>query len=171
MKRNYNPNVNPKWQPEDEIEFREGVVRRWKVAARRWEYPEWRYTLVGLPEDETQPAGVLPSLKQSDIETLIAHQSGVMFQGEMMTCAMCDKVQPSDPVVNSDWRIIEVDSQAYYFCTDHFPPDTAVTKNEFGLAYQLCLQRVAEIRQANHVRQSLAERRQNRRDRKAGHHD
>lgn len=32
-----------------------------------------------------------------------------IFQGEMMTCAICDKQQQSDPNIESGWTAIQVD--------------------------------------------------------------
>ena len=45
------------------------------------------------------------------------------FQGEMMTCALCDKQEQSDPEAESQWRLLERDDREFYICPDHLPPD------------------------------------------------
>lgn len=61
-----------------------------------------------------------------------------IFNGELMTCCMCGKQQQSQADQNSDWRIIELNEQKYYVCTDHFPPDDS-SKEAFSEAYQKIL--------------------------------
>lgn len=63
------------------------------------------------------------------------------FQGELMTCCMCGKQQQSDPDQNSDWRIVQVNGQQHYVCTDHFPPDDA-DAGAFSEAYQKILRHI-----------------------------
>ncbi len=63
------------------------------------------------------------------------------FQGELMTCCMCSKQHQSQPDQNSDWRIIELNAQKYYVCTDHFPPDGS-SKEAFSEAYQKILRHI-----------------------------
>ncbi|MEO8608885.1 MAG: hypothetical protein ABI690_13420 [Chloroflexota bacterium] len=63
------------------------------------------------------------------------------FQGELMTCAMCGKEQQSQPDQNSDWRLLEVNGQKHYVCTDHFPPDGS-SKEAFADAYEKILRHI-----------------------------
>lgn len=41
------------------------------------------------------------------------------FTGEMMTCAICGKMQRSHPDIESGWTGIELDDSFFYVCTDH----------------------------------------------------
>lgn len=70
-----------------------------------------------------------------DCKKKFPYTGQVFFQGEMMTCALCGKRQQSDPNVSSDWRVLQLDGQAFHVCTDHFPPDGA-GKESFAVAYE-----------------------------------
>jgi hypothetical protein len=57
------------------------------------------------------------------------------FSGEMMLCVLCGRTERSDPAVNSQWRMVEMDGQArFYACPQHFPPDDGDAK-AFEVAY------------------------------------
>jgi hypothetical protein len=60
------------------------------------------------------------------------------FQGELMRCVLCDRSERSDPAVETQWRALDIDDRIFYACPDEFPPDETGTKEEFGMAYQLC---------------------------------
>lgn len=79
--------------------------------------------------------------KCHDCRKVIAITAPTEFQGELMTCAMCGKEQQSHPDQESDWRIIELNAQKHYVCTDHFPPDGA-SKEAFSEAYQTILRHI-----------------------------
>jgi len=59
----------------------------------------------------------------------------IPFMGETMTCSLCARVKQSDPSVESNWRIIELNGQKFYVCTKHFPPDERATADDFAKAY------------------------------------
>jgi hypothetical protein len=40
----------------------------------------------------------------------------VLFQGEMMICKNCGRMQKSDPAVSSQWTAVVVDGKVIYFC-------------------------------------------------------
>jgi hypothetical protein len=69
----------------------------------------------------------------------------MVFQGEVMTCALCGKRQTSDPQVESDWRYLELDGVGFYVCTDHFPPDGS-SSEAFRDAYVEIIQTLATRR-------------------------
>lgn len=68
---------------------------------------------------------------------------GLPFMGETMTCCMCSKQQTSDPAVESNWRMVEVDGKPYYVCTDHFPADGS-SEEAFHDAYLAVLRHIME---------------------------
>lgn len=39
---------------------------------------------------------------------------GTPFTGEMMVCIMCGRQEASDPAVESQWRMLEVDGTRHY---------------------------------------------------------
>ena len=59
----------------------------------------------------------------------------IPFMGEVMTCALCNKAQKSDPKIESNWRMLELNGQRFYVCPKHFPSDRASAR-EFSKAYQ-----------------------------------
>jgi hypothetical protein len=63
------------------------------------------------------------------------------FQGEVMTCALCGKREPSDPGRESQWRYLAIDGKGHHVCTDHFPPDGASVA-AFQAAYTAVLRRL-----------------------------
>lgn len=38
------------------------------------------------------------------------------FQGEVMVCKNCSRMEKSDPHVSSDWTVVELDGIAFYYC-------------------------------------------------------
>lgn len=42
------------------------------------------------------------------------------FQGEMMVCYKCGKMQRSNPIWESGWTVIEIDGIASYICPQCF---------------------------------------------------
>lgn len=70
---------------------------------------------------------------------------GLPFQGEAMTCVMCGRTQVSDPAVESNWRAITVDGEAYYACTREFPHDGA-RAGKFAKAYARILSKIAALK-------------------------
>jgi hypothetical protein len=60
------------------------------------------------------------------------------FTGELMTCIVCSKQQPSDPDVESNWRAFALDGVTFYTCPDEFPPDDAPAE-QFKAAYTTVL--------------------------------
>lgn len=71
-----------------------------------------------------------------------------LFDGEMMTCAICGKQQQSDPRQESNWRAIQIDEEIFYICTDHFPPDKMATIQGFTDAYEEVINSLFEKREA-----------------------
>lgn len=71
-----------------------------------------------------------------------------LFNGEMMTCAICGKEQQSDPLKESNWRAIQLDEEVFYVCTDHFPPDEMATIEGFTEAYKRVLEILIEKRES-----------------------
>jgi hypothetical protein len=87
------------------------------------------------------------------IETGGRKVPGLPFQGETMTCALCDAQQQSDPTMprtaavpnESGWRMIQLDGRQHYVCPQHFPPDESATVEQFRLAYIKVLKAIIEI--------------------------
>ena len=46
----------------------------------------------------------------------ITVEESKFFIGEMMTCGGCGKVEKSDPHVESNWTVVELDGKPIYFC-------------------------------------------------------
>lgn len=67
--------------------------------------------------------------------------SRTYFQGEVMTCRLCWKVERSDPSMETQWRCIEADGKPFYFCPAHFPADDA-SSEAFQIAYRRCFQAI-----------------------------
>jgi len=67
------------------------------------------------------------------------------FHGELMTCIMCGKQQGSDPKIESQWRLLEVDGVRYYACPAEFPPDTAEAE-AFKAAYLAIFTKIMSLR-------------------------
>lgn len=63
------------------------------------------------------------------------------FQGEMMTCGICEKQEQSDPNKSLNWRVIELDGKAHYVCPKHFPPDRSKA-SDFAHAYRYVLKKL-----------------------------
>ena len=61
----------------------------------------------------------------------------VPFQGEAMTCVLCDRTETSNPAIESQWRSIDLDDDRFYICPDEFPPDLTGTVQDFTLASEL----------------------------------
>ena len=61
-----------------------------------------------------------------------------------MTCIMCGDTAQSEPQVESNWRLVEVDGQPYYICPAEFPPDDA-TEDAFAAAYQAVFEKIDNI--------------------------
>lgn len=61
-----------------------------------------------------------------------------VFNGEIMTCVVCEKQERSNPKSQSNWRCLDIDSERCYACPDEFPPDRA-GKKAFETAYQFVL--------------------------------
>lgn len=59
-------------------------------------------------------------MKKKTIRTGGKKTPGLLFQGEMMKCAVCGKEQKSDFKIESGWTAITVDSAVYYFCPNCF---------------------------------------------------
>lgn len=95
-----------------------------------------------LMVDQSGPDGAWQA-RCSDCRKTFPYTGKVFFQGELMTCALCGKQKPSDPNVNSDWRVIELDGTPFHVCTDHFPPDGA-TSADFAAAYVSVITELAE---------------------------
>lgn len=74
-----------------------------------------------------------------------ADRAGRYFAGELMRCCLCAAQERSDPARETDWRLLEADGEAFYFCPAHFPPDGAGVE-DFRIAYDTCLRRICEIR-------------------------
>jgi hypothetical protein len=76
--------------------------------------------------------------------------SAIPFTGEDMICVMCGKVQKSDPEVESQWRLIELDGHHFYACPKHFPDDRTATVKKFSDAYykviSKCIKKLNELR-------------------------
>jgi hypothetical protein len=83
-----------------------------------------------------------------DCKKVFVYTGTVYFQGEMMTCGVCGKQQQSDPNVNSDWRLLELDGEKFYACTDHFPPDEGATQKDYAAAYESILRLMMDKRAA-----------------------
>jgi len=67
------------------------------------------------------------------------------FNGEVMECVMCDRVEKSDPHQESDWRAVQVEDKYYYICPDHFPDDNP-TSAGYKRAYTKVFMKIAQIR-------------------------
>lgn len=79
-----------------------------------------------------------------------------LFQGEKMRCIMCNKVQWSDPQVNSDWTAIEFEGKTYYVCPGEMPFERAkagvATEDDFTRAYQKIFYRIAALKRSKRFR-------------------
>lgn len=75
-----------------------------------------------------------------------------LFQGEKMRCIMCNKVQRSDPEVNSDWTAIEFEGKTYYVCPGELPFEKAqagtATEDDFKEAYAKIFSRITALKNA-----------------------
>lgn len=61
------------------------------------------------------------------------------FTGELMQCALCGKIEKSDPQVENDWRVVELAYDiAFYVCPDHFP-DKDGAEQDWVKAYRAVL--------------------------------
>lgn len=69
---------------------------------------------------------------------------GLKFQGELMTCLLCNK-QQSDPAVESGWTFVEADGVGYYICPAELP-GAGGTAAQFKDAYDRIFARVIERR-------------------------
>jgi hypothetical protein len=83
--------------------------------------------------------------RYSSIYTGGKKTSGLPFQGELMTCVMCDKQQQSDPAVESGWTRVEADGVGYYVCPAELPGASG-TKQQFADAYDRILGKIIERR-------------------------
>ena len=72
-------------------------------------------------------------------------ESGNLFAGQMMLCALCDTVQQSKKEEESDWRAIVLDGTVYYVCPAHLPPGGAGAE-AFRSAYVAILKRLAQLK-------------------------
>lgn len=59
-------------------------------------------------------------IKQRKMSTNVTETQAHPFMGEIMTCCMCGKVEKSDPLRESDWTAIDVDSVRRYICPSCF---------------------------------------------------
>ena len=73
-----------------------------------------------------------------------------LFLGEEMVCIMCGKKQLSHPRVKSDWRAIQLDTDVFYACPDHFPKDKGATKKDFEDAYRWVLIKAHQLYRERH---------------------
>lgn len=64
------------------------------------------------------------------------------FQGEIMKCVMCEREEKSDPSVNSEWTVLELDGVPYYCCPD------CLQKNAKDLSgrYQAVIEKIMDDR-------------------------
>ena len=72
-------------------------------------------------------------------------ESGNLFAGQMMLCALCDTVQQSKKEEESNWRAIVLDGTVYYVCPAHLPPDGA-SKDAYKRAYIKILLKLAQLK-------------------------
>lgn len=70
-------------------------------------------------------------------------QETLPFQGELMTCFLCEKKLQSDPAVQSGWRSVTIESYRYYVCPDHLPADDAPA-DDFEQAYKKILRAILD---------------------------
>lgn len=74
------------------------------------------------------------------------------FQGEKMYCVMCNKVQYSDPNIESNWTAIEFEGKTYYVCPGELPFEKAqagiATETDFKEAYAKIFSRIIALKNA-----------------------
>jgi hypothetical protein len=63
------------------------------------------------------------------------------FQGESMTCALCDRVRKSGPNLSTGWYALDVDGLRLYVCPDHAPTSNCSIE-EYNRAWVAILERV-----------------------------
>lgn len=71
------------------------------------------------------------------------------FNGEMMHCELCHVEQQSNPDVNSEWRLFQINGTPYYVCPNHFPTDRA-SQFAFAQAYKKVLSKLRSIHRRKH---------------------
>lgn len=72
------------------------------------------------------------------------------FMGEEMTCVMCGCVHKSDPNLQSQWRLLQLDGYRFYVCPKHFPDDRTATVKKFSDAHykviSKCIEKVRQLK-------------------------
>jgi hypothetical protein len=58
------------------------------------------------------------------------------FQGEIMTCTVCGKVEKSDPNVVSNWTVVEVEGKAHYCCPDCLQQNAGSVEERYALFFK-----------------------------------
>ncbi|TMI88322.1 MAG: hypothetical protein E6H00_12885 [Bacillati bacterium ANGP1] len=58
------------------------------------------------------------------------------FQGEWMSCVVCDRRQKSDPDVSSYWTAVEIGDQRFYACPACVPGPFPEDPDEVQVAYE-----------------------------------
>lgn len=59
----------------------------------------------------------------------------MVFQGEMMTCALCGRKLKSDPAKQSNWTVFQLDNLTYYVCTGCLQGSRAGRRGNYQKAY------------------------------------
>lgn len=67
------------------------------------------------------------------------------FMGEMMECVMCSKQKRSNPNVESNWTLIQVDSQGFYVCPRCLQDSKHARKFGYQYAYERVLRKIISI--------------------------
>ena len=71
-------------------------------------------------------------------------QETLPFQGEMMTCFLCNKKQQSEPGINNNWRSVTIENYRYYVCPGHLPDIDNATREEYMQAYKRILRSILD---------------------------
>lgn len=68
------------------------------------------------------------------------------FQGEEMQCCMCSKKQMSDPNVESNWTLIQLDGFAVYVCPACLQDSPQAKRGHYKTVYAKVVRRALRLR-------------------------
>jgi len=82
------------------------------------------------------------------IKDLVTGKTPMAFQGELMICVVCGRIELSKPNHSSNWRAIDLNGKRVYACPNEFPPDDAPAA-DFERAYVKVLKYASSAKSAS----------------------
>lgn len=73
------------------------------------------------------------------------NQTKTVFQGESMTCCMCNKTQQSDPSIESQWTYIKINEHGFYVCPNCLQDNPQAKRGNYETVYQKVLRRIMRL--------------------------